>query len=187
MEVKITGGTTSSSLTLNAQKGKRTKTMPETITNGITKCGEGSNNEERYQLFPGFSPNPPDDGRCMCCGKRLSELKPFSRIGQHSGMDIEGVLLVKKVRPTALATKEVDDILEGFCDDRLTAEDQEKAEERQIELLGKEVVDDLLVYYDSDSLLMDSWECLECIGLDDEAYRAMLASRNSQDTGDSIH
>lgn len=72
-------------------------------------------------------------------------------------------------------------------DDRLSYEYQEKAGERLVELLGKEIVDDLLVYYNFSSLFMDSWECLECIDLDDDAYLAMIASRHSQDHGDCIH
>ena len=43
-----------SSITLNAQTGKRTNTMTVTITNGITKCAEGNRCKENFQQSPGF-------------------------------------------------------------------------------------------------------------------------------------
>lgn len=53
--------------------------------NGVTSLSvvEG---EEDLQLRPGMNINaPPSDGRCDCCGRHLSELKPFGKAVEPSG------------------------------------------------------------------------------------------------------
>ena len=41
---------------------------------------------------------PPSDGRCMCCGKHMSELKPYGKAGDPLVGDFDGVLLLKRFR-----------------------------------------------------------------------------------------
>ena len=160
--------------------------MSQNITNGITKCAEGNCCKENCQQSPGFLNNPPADGRCNCCGKHLGELKPFSLMGQASRTGLEEVLLVKNMRPMASLNEEMDRILERFVGDCLTAEDHKKAEERLNEVFGKETAEDLLLYYNASILSTISWECRECIDLDNEAYCEMRDARHSQEPGDRI-
>jgi hypothetical protein len=169
-----------------ARTGKRTNTMPETITTGITKCTEGSCCKKYCELSPGFLNNLPADGRCNCCGKHLSELKPFSVMSEASKPGLEEVLLVKNVRPLAPLNKQLDRTLKEFFGDCLNAEDEEIAEERLIEVFGSKFADDLRSYYDASTLAISSWECLECLSLDNETFLAMCVSRESQDHGNGI-
>ena len=41
---------------------------------------------------------PPSDSRCECCGKHVSELKPFGGPGDPLVGDFNGALLVKTFR-----------------------------------------------------------------------------------------
>jgi hypothetical protein len=160
--------------------------MSQTITNGITECTGGNCCKENCQQSPGFLNNPPADGECNCCGKHLNELIPFSVTNQASKTGLEEVLLVKNVRPMAPLNEELDRILEKFVGDCLSPEDQEKAEEKLIEVFGQEIAEDLLDYYNSSISVISSWECLECISLDTKTFMAMLLSRESQDHGNGI-
>ena len=50
-------------------------------SNGIVSL-ESVDNEEDLKPRPGININPPpSDGRCMCCGKHISELKPYGKAG----------------------------------------------------------------------------------------------------------
>jgi hypothetical protein len=171
-----------------AQAGKRINTMAVTITEGITKRMVGISCEEDLKLSPGFlhiNP-PPADGKCDCCGKHLNELKPFSVVGHASGVDIEEALLVKKFRRMAPPDEEVDKIIEEFFGGCLNDEDEKNAEERLIEVYGKENAENLLLYVSASSCVTANWECRECMALDTESYFEMQASRYSQDHGDLI-
>ena len=146
--------------------------MAVTITQGITSRLEAINCKEDLKLSPGYlhiNP-PPLDGRCDCCGKHNSELKPFSVFGRTSGIDIEGALLVKTWRPMATPDEEVDSIMEEFFGGRPSDEDHKKAEQRLIEVYGKQNAEDLLLHASASSLLTASWECRECIALNTETY-----------------
>ena len=159
----------------------------ETITNGITKCTEGRCYKEYCQVSPGFLNNPPADGRCNCCRKHLSELKPFSVRSQASKPGLAEVLLVKNVRPMGPLNEELDRILEKFVGDCLTAEDQEKAEERLIEVFGAVIAYDFLEYYNSSILVLSGWECRECLDLDNDTFVHMRLSRILHDNGISVN
>jgi len=41
---------------------------------------------------------PPGNGRCECCGKHVTELKPFGKAGDPLLGDFNGALLVKTFR-----------------------------------------------------------------------------------------
>jgi hypothetical protein len=57
--------------------------------------------EEDLKPIPGkINHNPPpEDGRCECCGKHISELTPFGGTGDPVAGDFTDALLVKKFRP----------------------------------------------------------------------------------------
>jgi hypothetical protein len=57
-------------------------------------------NEEDLKPIPGLhniNP-PPQNGKCECCGKHISELKPFGGPGDPLVGDFTGVYLIKKWR-----------------------------------------------------------------------------------------
>ena len=67
--------------------------------NGIVSF-DSISSEEDLKLRPRISINPPPaDGRCNCCGRHLSELKPFGKAGDPMVGDFDGALLIKKFRP----------------------------------------------------------------------------------------
>jgi hypothetical protein len=56
--------------------------------------------EEDLKLVPrkiNLNP-PPEDGRCECCGRHISELKPFGGPGDPLVGDFSGAYLIKKFR-----------------------------------------------------------------------------------------
>lgn len=77
---------------------------------------------------------PPSDGQCECCGKHISQLKPFGKAGDPCAGDFDGAYLVKGWR----------------WDDP------------------------------SCNCVGASWECRDCILLDDNEYFEMLAKRFSE-------
>jgi hypothetical protein len=171
-----------------AQTGKRSNAMALTITEGITKRMVAISCEEDLNLSPGFVHinAPPESGRCDCCGRHLSELKPFSLLGHPSGMYIEGALLVKNYRPSAPYDERVVRILKEFFGGRLSDEEEEKAWERLVEVYGHELAEYLLSYDCEASQVGSSWECRECVELDTEAYLKVRCDRLSQESGGHI-
>jgi len=66
--------------------------------NGITSLGS-IDGEEDLKTRPGININPPPkDGRCYCCGRHVSELKPFGGPGDPLVGDFTGAYLIKKFR-----------------------------------------------------------------------------------------
>ena len=58
--------------------------------NGIISLGSISS-EQDLQLGNGFYINPPpQDGTCTCCGRHISELKPFGKAGDPLIGDFDG-------------------------------------------------------------------------------------------------
>ena len=55
---------------------------------------------------------PPADGRCQCCGRHISELKPFGGTGDPLVGDFTGALLVKKFRPDCPYNDEAENAIE---------------------------------------------------------------------------
>jgi hypothetical protein len=63
--------------------------------NGVVSLGSISSEKDlkdkaRVSINP-----PPEDGRCDCCGKHISELKSFGKTGDSLVGDFDGKLLVK--------------------------------------------------------------------------------------------
>ncbi len=69
--------------------------------NGVISL-DSVNSEEDLKARPGININPPpSDGRCMCCGKHISELKPYGKAGEDLlfDEDFSDALLLKRWRP----------------------------------------------------------------------------------------
>ena len=110
---------------------------------------------------------PPQDGECDCCGKHMSELKPFGKAGDPLVGDFDGALLIKKFR-TALpqSDAETERIYEQFIVARDPHSDYDKARENLIEQYGERDAEILMVRVEGGSQVGSSWECRNCIGLD---------------------
>jgi hypothetical protein len=93
---------------------------------------------------------PPADGKCDCCDKHINDLEPFSISNYSDVGDIDGALLVKRFRTMAPPNEEVDRIMKEFFGSCLSDEDEKKAEERLIEVYGKEKAKDLLYHFRND-------------------------------------
>ena len=66
--------------------------------NGITSLGS-IDKEEDIKAKPGININPPpQNGECECCGRHISELKPFGGPGEPLVGDFAGEYLVKMYR-----------------------------------------------------------------------------------------
>jgi hypothetical protein len=116
---------------------------------------------------------PPEDGRCQCCGKHISELKPFGGPGDPLAGDFTGAYLIKMFR------------LEFPIDNReaWTAVTEVVWKGNGELVMGNELLELLIArhgtkkgqeYYEwwinYDYLVGKSWECRDCVCLDDFEY-----------------
>jgi len=107
---------------------------------------------------------PPKDARCECCGRHVSELKPFGGAGDPLVGDFKGATLVKTFRrmaPPGIHSYEVDDLLdeEGHLD-----------EKKFIEKYSKEDLEDFYFAEQLMGTVEASWECRDCIILEGEEF-----------------
>ena len=116
---------------------------------------------------------PPSDGRCMCCGRHLSELTPFGGPGDPVRGDFSGALLIKYCRPTGPydeeAVKAHKEALEcheadGY-DDHIEWMKAKYGEEEGFHLYITDV---------AWNTYTTSWECRDCVILPDSEYFARL-------------
>ncbi len=116
---------------------------------------------------------PPADGKCYVCGKHISELKPFGGPGDPLVGDFTGELLVKRFRTDYLyydeeaaeAWKEADKAMKETpgLNDPFPWFIDKYGEEKGEELYEKP-------YGLFDGTISSSWECRDCIVMDDFKY-----------------
>jgi len=87
---------------------------------------------------------PPIDKRCECCYKDIKNLKPFGKAGDPLVGDFDKQLLVKSFRPMSITPNE-----------------------EQLKTLTQ---DEQSMYEQASSTVGASWECRDCIVLDDKEY-----------------
>jgi len=137
--------------------------------NGVISMGS-IDGEEDLKLRPGDNINPPpSDGRCDCCGRHISELKPYGKAGDPLVGDFNGALLVKGFRGAGpydeeaeLAISEAERCYEtdGF-DDPL---------EWMIDKFGKKKAEGFCFTSEAYHCVGPSWECRDCMCLGDNEY-----------------
>ena len=130
--------------------------------------------EEDLRLLPGFNLNPPpEDGRCMCCGKHLRELKPFGKSEDQSSQDLSGALLVKTFRWEGFLPDEQDKRIMGeFFRDCQSEEDYRRAEERLIQRTGREKGENIILRLKAIlTQVVAYWLCRDCIVLDEAEFQ----------------
>jgi hypothetical protein len=161
----------------DARNGQRRLTMAKTLfETPIMISLEAISSIEDLNPQPKISINgPPRDGRCVCCGKHINDLKPFPGPGYY-----EGALLAKRFRPMAPPDEEVDRVWEEFFGGCLSEEGETKAEERLIKAFGKEKAEEIMLHASASSGFEASWECQQCIGLSTDEYFARLIARYAE-------
>ena len=137
--------------------------------NGIVSF-DSISSEEDLKLKPRISLNPPPtDGRCNCCGRHISELKPFGKAGDPLVGDFDGALLIKKFRPDGPYDEEAEIAFEK-AESLYKSEGYKGPIDWMIDNYGKEKGEDL---YWSAALYGSagkSWECRDCAVLDADEY-----------------
>lgn len=104
---------------------------------------------------------PPRDGNCECCGKSTKELKPFGKEGDPLVGNFDGAYLVKTFRTMGPRDEELDKQIKKIKDWNKLFETNKKKAER-------------LSFYDQIvGTVGSSWECRNCIILDDPEYFKM--------------
>jgi len=111
--------------------------------------------------------NLPSDICCHVCGKHISQLKPFGGPGDPLVGDFEGQLLVKTYRSVSPVDEEAEKALAGF--------EEEPGYEGDlhawlISKYGKEKGEQFYEYERSGRIIDKSWECRDCILLDNNEY-----------------
>ena len=135
-------------------------------------------NEDDLQPKPGININPPpSDGRCDCCGRHISELKPFGGPGDPLVGNFTGSFLVKGYRNLGSYDADAEKAYEE-AKNRYEADGFDDPLDWMIDKYGKEKAEDL--YYANEGYYQvgSSWECRDCMVLDMDDYFKKLEHRN---------
>ena len=144
--------------------------------NGIISLGSISS-EQDLQLGNGFYINPPpQDGRCTCCGRHISELKPFGKAGDPLIGDFDGEYLVKTWRPAGPYDEEAEKAVRE-AEQRFSKEGYESSLEWLIDVYGEEKGKSLMCSAETFGTSCADWLCRDCIALDQDEYFEKLAQR----------
>ena len=107
---------------------------------------------------------PPEDGRCECCGKHISELNSYGGPGDPLKGDFTGAKLIKIYRTMAPEGSHSYDISDCLDKDENLDEDKfiEKYSEKDLEKFwfAQQLMDTVEA----------SWECRDCVILGEKDY-----------------
>jgi hypothetical protein len=117
------------------------------------------------------------DGRCQACGKHISELKPFGGPGDPLDGDLSGELLVVRWRHIC----PYDETIEA-AEKAWQEAEKSVANKMQIGLwlsvkYGAEAADNIFFAHETYATVVPSWECRDCIGLNDREYFEVIDKR----------
>lgn len=104
---------------------------------------------------------PPTNGKCNCCKKNANSLKPFGKAGDPLVGNFNGALLVKTFR-TEIPTI---DRYEERLKELKSPEDWNELERK-----NEKEFNNLSIYDQLTNTVGASWECRDCICLDDNNY-----------------
>jgi len=119
---------------------------------------------------------PPEDARCMCCGRHLDELTPFGGPGDPLVGDFNGALLIKKYRRTGPYDEEAQEAVKE-AQENCTSEDYEDVLKWLVEKHGKEKGERFEFSVEAYEQIGSSWECRNCAVLNTDEYFAKLEER----------
>ena len=138
--------------------------------NGIATL-DSIDSEEDLKIRCIINP-PPSDGRCRCCGRHITELKPF---------DFDGALLVKRFRECMAPDKRLDATWGIYTWNCESEDDYRKAKERMIQELGEKEAKLIDTYVQASGTTTPSWECRDCYFLDSKTYHEKIYERYRKD------
>lgn len=149
--------------------------MQEIIISGNGIISMGSvDGEEDLKPRPGINLNPPPpDGRCDCCGKHISELKPFGGPGDPLVGDFTGLYLVRKYRPLGPYDEEAE-VAFKEAERCYKAEGFNEELDYMIYKYGKEKGKELFWASDAYRTADKSRECRDCAALDEDEYHEKM-------------
>jgi hypothetical protein len=159
------------------QKYKEKPSMATTFfnNNGIVSF-DSISSEEDLKLSPWININPPpSDGKCQCCGRHISEVKPFGKAGDPLVGDFEGALLIKKFRPDGPYDEESEKAWDK-AEKHLTDAGCEGKDplEWLIKNYGEEKGEYFYWSFQLHCSISKSWECRDCAVLDTDEYFEIL-------------
>jgi hypothetical protein len=116
---------------------------------------------------------PPRDERCECCGRHISELKPFGGPGDPLVGDYSGALLIKNFRPDGPYNEEAEKAYKEAeaCYKQAGFDDIDMY---LISKYGQERGEEISFLYDCHHSCGKSWECRDCAVLSTNAYHEKL-------------
>ena len=128
--------------------------------------------EEDLTLRPWlFNINPPpSDGKCKCCRRHISELKPYGGAGDPLVGDFYGELLVKTWMPMYPSIEDDDRLYEKYFGNCHTQEDHAKARDVIVRDLGEEEAERILLSTSATDTVEAVWLCRDCLVLDLDEY-----------------
>ncbi len=115
---------------------------------------------------------PPGDKRCECCGRHVSELKPFGGAGDPLVGDFKGASLIKTFR--AMAPR---GLLNKFDISKCLDNSGFLKEELFIEKYGNDALEEFWIADQMESTVGASWECRDCAILGEVDYFKKLEER----------
>ena len=114
--------------------------------------------------------NPlPEDGRCECCRKHISELKPFGGPGDQLAGDLTEAKLVEKFRPEGPYDEEAE-MAYAEAEKNYIAEDFDHPLDWLICKYGRKKALELDYAVELYRTMVKSWECRDCAFLDVNEY-----------------
>jgi hypothetical protein len=130
---------------------------------------------------------PPKDGRCECCGRHISELKPFGRARHPIFGDVEGALLVKQWRKLLPSDVKPQNVHGEMVVKGPTGTIFENGKKYLIEKSGDERAEEIRLYHFSgENKVGASWVCRDCACLDEEEYLERLRQRRWREAEGSL-
>jgi hypothetical protein len=138
--------------------------------------------EDYLKLKPGKNINPPPpDGRCDCCGRHISELKPFGGPGDPLVGDFTGAFLVKGYRSLGSYDEEAEKAFEE-AERCYKADGFDRIIDWMIDKYGRKEAIGIDCAVQAPHSVGSSWECRDCIVLDDEEYFEKLEHWSEEKT-----
>jgi len=130
-----------------------------------TKTIDSKKNGEKMKIA--INP-PPQDGCCESCGRNVKDLKPFGKAGDPLVGDFNGALLVKTFRSMAMPLK--DKVWDEISKKYEKKGNYDGFEDELIKKVGKKRAGKLFFADQVANTVSASWECRDCIVLNDEEY-----------------
>ena len=142
--------------------------------------GGSNSSKEDSNLRPQTCINPPlSQERCWCCGRHISELEPFEKSEEGESEDFfifddedDGKeVLIKRFRLHSPYDEEAEEALKE-AEKHLAngVKEDDDPSEWLIEKYGKEEANRLINRASASNYSFSSWECKDCIVLDDDEY-----------------